>query len=170
MGSRIAEALLFWLMFLAGGACLASCLLLPPWFEYQATHAQWQAAEQRAAEMRRQATTVSRQIDRLKQDEAYLNRIAFEELGLPTPGVETLAVIPSTPEATETAVPQRHEERLALLNQMVQRYPLAWVFVRSDTRGIAMAASGLMLVAALLLRRPVRPQPAGPGPGGLGEP
>jgi cell division protein FtsB len=161
LAARILESLLFWLMFTAGGACLTACLLLPPWFEYQATYRQWVEAERRAADVERSVRTIRRQIDRLEQDEAYLNRVAFEELGLPTPGVETLAVIPSEPaHEADDELPQRQQERLAIINELVQRYPLAWVFVRPDTRPAAMAASGLMVLAALLLRKPRRAAPA----------
>jgi hypothetical protein len=154
MASRLIESVLFWMMFTAGGLSLAACLLLPPWFEYQATHAQWIGAEHRAAAMEQRVRTISRQIERLEQDEAYLNRIAFEEFGIATPGVETLAVIPSEPEEPNLPQPGRSEERLAIINRLVERYPLAWVFVQSSTRPAAMGASGLMVLAALLLRRP----------------
>lgn len=90
--SSPAAGVLFWLMVLAGGLTLIPCLLLPPLYEYRAALAARAAAEKRLTDLENQLLTYQKQIDALQNDPAYLERLAWKELGIPTPGVTTLRI------------------------------------------------------------------------------
>lgn len=160
---------LFWLMFLGGGAALAACLLLPPWFEYQAVRRQEAEMIAQVAAMERRLAALDRQIDHLRHDDAFVNRVARREFGLPTPRREVLDVEPPAGTATQMAPvfeddapPRPREDPLAELNglveESVQRYPLLWLLTGGKSRIVIMVTGALLVLTALLLlcRRPQR--------------
>jgi cell division protein FtsB len=161
-GRRV--TLLFWLMALTGGAALAACLVLPAWLEHQATlqlHAQ---ARQQVADLETRLQVVEKQIEHLRHDPAYVERLAHEEFGLTAPGVQTIVLdradsLASQPTTANVAGPtpspsdesKRGSSRL--VGDVLERYPAASVFVLDETRPIVMALSATLLLGALLLLR-----------------
>ena len=95
--SRVLETVLFWFMIAAGAAAIAPCLLLPPWLEYQAQLARRKAVEEYVAACKYRAESARKQIEHIKNDDAYLLRLARQEFGqaIRTPNVETVLVGPS---------------------------------------------------------------------------
>jgi hypothetical protein len=154
--------LLFWLMTLTGGGALAACLILPAWLEHQATlqlHAQ---AEDRIAELEARLQVLEKQIEHLRHDPAYVERLAREEFGLATPGVQTILLdrpdaLGSQPaptmveEETGSGDQEDRPELSAVIGEMLERYPGTSVFVLDQTRPIVMVMSAVLLLAAILL-------------------
>lgn len=164
---RSFEAILFWSMALVSGAALALCLLLPPWIEYQAELQRRQIADAQLAVIEQRLASARRQIDHLRDDPAYVLRLARQEFGqaVDTPGTETMWIDadPSTdappPPATTAPASERDvlPELSAVLSEMTQRYPHVSLFVSDATRpGVMLMATILLLTAVVLLGRPRR--------------
>lgn len=157
------EALLFWAMALTSGAALALCLVLPPWMEYQATLAQREASRARLAAVERRLEAVQRQNEHLKNDPAYLMRLARQELGgsIQFPGAAAIRISPSEQQlawdewAAQQAAPDEVEDVLpeltVFLKQVLDRYPQAYLFVNEQTRPILIGLASLMLLTAIVL-------------------
>jgi hypothetical protein len=147
--------LLFWLMFLAGGAALVACLVLPPWLEVRALRKAHALAQQRIAELEADLTRVSKQIEHLQSDPAYLERLARKEFGIETPGIEW--VEPPTRPMTQPAPtpagtpPERGQELATALEHATHSSPFVAVFVLDETRPIVMVMAGVVMLMALVL-------------------
>jgi len=164
---RSLETLLFWLMMVAGAAALAPCLILPAWLEHQAQLERRLAAQAYAAALQFRVDTVQKQIEHLRNDPAYVMRLAQQEFGhgIDASKSETILIEPSPdegivgpPAQAASADPNNPDEIIpelsAFLEQAIQRYPHAYFFVHSGTRPMLMATGGvLMLTAVLLLGR-----------------
>ncbi len=169
--SRHLETLLFWLMILIGGAALAPGLILPPWMERQAMIERHRVAQERVAALEKRVQTVEKQVDHLRNDPAYVLRLAEQEFGetIAVPDIETVIVAPSpdfepTPPVSAAGADSAKQDILpelsALLDEVTQRYPRARVFVDNPSRQILMAmGAGLILTAIVLLGRG-SPRPA----------
>lgn len=149
--------LFFWLMLLIGGAALFACLFLPAWLEYQAARREHAAACQRIAALEDELTRVVRQIEHLQHDPAYLERLAREEFGIDTPGVEVIPIetaagatsqVSSAPAAARAG---QADELTTTVEQATRTNPLVSVFVLDETRPIVMAMSGGLILLALVL-------------------
>ncbi len=178
-------ALLFWLMALTGIAALAACLILPPWLEHQAALQLHADARRHVAELEARLQVLEKQIAHLRNDPAYVERLAHEEFGITTPGVQTILLDRSASAASHPADPNRDRQRAAsdpnrarkkaarntpaddygaeppelstLVAELLERQPLVSVFVLDQTRPIVMAMSAALLLAAVLLFRTRRP-------------
>jgi len=145
---------LCWLMLLAGGAALAACLILPPWREAHELRAEHAAAEQRLAELEHRLTVVTQQVEHLRNDPSYLERLARQEFGEPPPDVDftPLELEPAAQDpASEDAPAAAEEDTGDALEQAAQRNPIVSVFVLDETRPIVMVMSGAMMLVALVL-------------------
>jgi hypothetical protein len=161
------ETLLFWLMMVAGAAVLAPCLILPAWLEHQAQLERRLAAETYVTALQFRLDTVQKQIEHLRNDPAYVMRLAQQEFGrsIDASKSETILIEPSPDEGNVgPPVPAALEdpnnvdefipELSAFLEQVVRRYPRADFFVNDRTRPYLMGTGGvLMLTAVLLLGR-----------------
>jgi len=166
------SSVLFWLMALAGGGTLAACLILPAWLDYQAALGAVASARQLIADRTALSERYQKQIDHLKHDPSYVERLALEEFGLATPGATAIPITsPDDSAAAPTAaVPYSEfrtpeddvlpEEVSEFLERTLVRYPLARVFVMERTRPAMMALGGLLLASAVLLLG--RPRHASP--------
>lgn len=147
-------ALLAWLMFLLGGTSLFACLFLPPWRELRAQRQAYADAQRRIAELEDRLTGVTRQIEHLRSDPAYIERLARKEFGTETPGVEFKPVAiqqdaASRPDPASNTPPR---DKLATsLEQATYTSPFVSVFVLDETRPIVMAMSGVLMIVALIL-------------------
>ena len=161
-------ALLFWLMALTSVAALAACLILPPWLEHQAALQLHAEARRHVAELEARLQVLEKQIAHLRNDPAYVERLAHEEFGIATPGVQTIllersASAASHPAGDHTSAPtvgpgeEATPELSALVAEALERRPLVSVFVLDQTRPIVMAMSAALLLAAVLLSRTRRP-------------
>ncbi|MBN2445748.1 MAG: septum formation initiator family protein [Phycisphaerae bacterium] len=155
------SAVLFWLMVLAGTVALVPCVILPPLFEYHAQQAVLAATEQRNVELRDRFASVENQVESLENDPAYIERLARQEFGIVPAGVRTIPVS-AAEDQPETAAsdadankPSASTEMLpdvtVRVQQLLHRYPLARVFVWSETRPVLMLLGGIMLVSAVVL-------------------
>ena len=158
------ETLLFWLTLVASAALLAPCLVLPPWLEYQAQRDRLQAAQRQAEILASRVQAVEKQIDHLQNDPAYVLRLAQQEFGeaiLP-PGAETVRIEmgPDTFEsngptaASVEPLPAAEDvlpELSAFLQQVLQRYPHAQVFVNPRSRPVLLGFGGVLLLTAIVL-------------------
>lgn len=175
-GRRGLETLIFWLMALVGGGALAPCLILPPWLEYKAQLERRRAADAHVAELQQRLRSAEKQLDHLRNDPAYLLRVAEAEFGtrLDTTGAQTVLVEPSptdrpelrveTPAAPHAAAapdPEPLPELSIYVEQMLLRYPHAHLFVDPHTRPVIMGLGGALVLTAvgLLGRAGVREQP-----------
>ncbi len=160
---RGVETIMFWLMATLGGAALALCLVLPPWLEYQAQFERLKAADAQVVALDERLSTARKQIEHLREDPAYVLRVARQEFGqvIETPGTKTLAVDPgavastSAPPPVSTAVPPEPDEVLPELSfflaQVVARYPQVGLFVSDQTRPAVMGLGAVLLISAVVL-------------------
>ena len=162
--SNRGTTLLAWLMFLLGGMALFACLFLPPWRELRAQRHAYADAQRRIAELEDRLTRVTRQIEHLGSDPAYVERLARKEFGTETPGVEFKPVVIQQHAGSQpdpgTDTPPR--DKLATsLERATYTSPFVSVFVLDETRPIVMAMSGVLMLVALvlLLRRGTPNQP-----------
>jgi hypothetical protein len=159
------SALVFWAMVLLGGAVLAPCLILPAWLEYEASldlrALRQQQVERRQAEVEK----LRKQREYLETDEAYVLRLARDNLNIEIPGAQQIVVDPSplagSSATTAPAGPSSRPadelvpELSALVENLMQRYPLAQVFVHPKTRPpLLFIGAGLILTAIVLLSAP----------------
>jgi hypothetical protein len=154
-------------MLLVGGGALFACLYLPPWLELRVLRQVHAAAQQRIAGLEADLARVEKQIEHLRDDPAYLERLARQEFGTETPGVEMIWVETSQPTASQaasapTAAPERDEDFAATLERATRNSPFVSVFVLSETRPLVMIMSGALMAAALMLLRHDR-KPGSPG-------
>lgn len=158
---RLAD-LLFWLMVLSGAALLAPCLVLPAWLEYQASLDLKALRKQQVERREAEVVKLRKQREHLETDDAYVLRLAHEFLNIEIPGVVRVPVEPSPqaeqpPAATEPATRDEDlvPELSALVEQAMQHYPIAQLFVRDETRPpIMLAGAGLLVAAIVLLGAP----------------
>ena len=146
--------MLSWLMLVAGGASLSACLLLPPWREARELRQERAAAERRIAELERQLTAVTKQIEHLRDDPSYLERLSRKEFGEQPPGIDftPVEVQPLPPDdAPDAAEAAPQEDAADALEQATQRSPIVSVFVLDETRPIVMVMSALLMLVALAL-------------------
>ncbi|MDX2199726.1 MAG: hypothetical protein SF069_12240 [Phycisphaerae bacterium] len=155
------NTLLFWIMIALGAALLAPCLLLPPWFEYQAVR---QLGEQRAArveELRQQLKALEQQ-NKFRDDPAYLERLAREEFGIGLTDAQThrirpealeqaAAVVATLEPDSQPAAVSAAAELAAKIDELVQSHPEMRLFVAPRTRSIFMVLGGSTLLVALVL-------------------
>lgn len=157
------ETLLFWLMALTGGAVLAPCLLLPPWLEHEAQRERYAAALANREAARLAAERAERDMQFLKDDPAYVLRLAEQEFGLGPANMITVPVGPTPPEHPDVPVPglaTRPSDAPAapLLPELTEfvarvqaRYPYTDYFVRNPSRTVFMIVGGGLLVTAIVL-------------------
>ena len=154
---------LFWFMILGGAVILAPCLILPAWLEYQAALALRVRYEQQLEHRQTEIAKLRKQRNHLEKDDAYVLRLAHEQLKIEIPGVQRIPVEPSalphgTAAPTEPAVSCEDElapELSAIIEDVILRYPLVSMFVRPETRpSLLLIGSGLILTAIILLGTP----------------
>jgi hypothetical protein len=156
--------LLFWLMALTGTATLAACLILPPWLEHQAALRAHADARRHVAELEARVQVLEKHIAHLRNDPAYVERLAHEEFGITTPGVQTILLdrsegAASDPASEDTSAgtvgpgEEQTPDVSALVTEALECRPLVSVFVLDQTRPIVMAMSAALLLAAFLLFR-----------------
>jgi cell division protein FtsB len=157
---RGGTTLLFWLMFLLGGGSLFACLFLPVWLEARALREEHAAAQQRVTELEEHLTSLTKQIQHLQDDPAYLERLARREFGIETPGIEMIWIdapgSATQPTSAPTVANVDHEEALAArIERAARTNPLVAVFVLDATRPVVMTMSAILLLVALVfLARP----------------
>ena len=162
--ASVLNTVLFWLMVLLGTAALAPCLLLPAWLERQAQIDCLHAREAYVETLRQRLLTVQKQIEHLNDDPAYILRLAQQDFGgaLKVPDEETIPIEPGT--ASNEATPQppladRPPETdddvlpdlSVFVDQAMQRYPYAWMFLDQQTRPVLMILGGVLLLNAIIL-------------------
>lgn len=164
-GANGFKTLLFWLTILLGTAALAPCLILPAWLERQAQLEYLRAHEEYVAALRYRLQTTQKQIEHLNSDPAYILRLAEQEFGgsIAVPNVETILIDPGPasaagqpplPAGTDPNAPRDEKllpELAAFLDQAMQRYPYAQVFVDSRTRPLLMGIGGVLLLTGIVL-------------------
>ena len=161
-------ALLFWLMALTGIAALAACLILPPWLEHQVALQLHAEARRHVAELEARLQVLEKHIAHLRNDPAYVERLAREEFGITAPGVQTILLdrsesAASHPAGDHTSAPtvgpgeEQTPDLSTLVTEALECRPLVSVFVLDQTRPIVMAMSAALLLAAVLLFRTRRP-------------
>lgn len=155
---RRMEALLYWIMVLAGAAALAPCIVLPPWIEYQAARAAREAAAQRVVDEQLRLAAVRKQREHLETDPSYLLRVARETFGIAGPGGPPPRVaIPITDDPAAAGVSPVAPEADVLpelsefLQQVLRRYPQAGLFVSPDTRPLMMGLGATLMIGAIVL-------------------
>lgn len=167
--------LLYWLMVLGGGVLLAPCLILPAWLEYRASLELCALRAEQVAQRRAEVVKLRQQREQLERDDAYLLRLAREDLNLEIPDVRRIVVEPgpaAQASASVQAVDAAHipadelaPELSALVEKALQRYPLAYMFVHPRTRPpLMLIGGGLVVAAVVLLGRAACPRPAPPPP------
>jgi hypothetical protein len=149
--------LLFWLMLFTGGAALFACLALPPWVELRGLREERDSARARIVELEEQLTRTGMQIEHLKNDPSYLERLAFTEFGIKPPNVEIIAIEarPATaaqpgPSPETKSNPPGGDDLAAALERATHTNPLVAVFVLEPSRPIVMAMSGVIMAIALV--------------------
>lgn len=161
---------LFWIMAPLGGVCLAATVILPAWLEYLALVDVRVRASERVAALDERLAAADRQIEHLQNDPAYIERIARTEFRLETPGVQSILIEPGSLEGGDLptnepdAAPPLSPlvEVGATIEQTIQRYPALSIFVVNPTRYYMMGFSAFVLVTALVLLSPRRPQAIAP--------
>lgn len=154
------SGLLFWFMMLAGGGGLAASLLLPVVLEHQEKHRELERKSAELAQMEQRNLAIEVQIEHAKHDPAYLERLAYREFGIETPGVESVRIAaieaadesPQSRPAAESMTPV--ESRLAQAEHIARHHPIASLFVLPQTRFAALVLCGAMSLAALLWLNP----------------
>lgn len=153
-------AVLFWVMFLAGGGALAACAILPVWLEHDSLRTLHAEAQRRVQELEQRLIAYDRQREHLEQDPAYIERLARKEFGIVTPGVETVQVEIAPVELHATTLPASRPSDPAL--EIAERVRLAArenalvsIFVLEQARPLVMLLSaGLLLIAFVAFNWP----------------
>lgn len=139
-------------MFIMGGVALAACLVLPPWLEARELKREQVEARRRIAELEERLTRASRQIEHLRNDPAYIERIGREEFGIETPGVDVVPVAVSEAPIDPTDAEAEPDDKFSVaLERATRENPVVSVFVLKESRPIVMGMSGALLAAALAL-------------------
>lgn len=165
---RRMEALLFWIMVLAGAAALAPCVILPPWLEYQAARVARDVAAQRVVDEQLRLAAVKKQRDHLDNDPSYLLRVARETFEIAGPdGPPPRVAIPITDDPAAAGIPPVPPDADVLpeltefLQQAIARYPQMWLFVSPETRPLMMGLGAILMIGAIVLVGvPTRPRRA----------
>jgi len=160
--SSASSTVLFWAMFIAAGSCLAACLTLPAWLELRALRIAYARAQADVEDLEHRLTRFEKQIEHLKNDPAYIERLARKEFGLDKPGVETIPLAPPTNDTLAAGPPTVEEPPLeTLIARAAERTPWMSVFVSPDTRRHVMLIAGVtLLLSIVLLHRSTRRRPA----------
>jgi hypothetical protein len=183
--ASVLDTVLFWLMMLLGAAPLVPCLVLPAWVERQAQIECLQAHREYLAGLEYRLQTARKQIEHLQNDPAYVLRLAEQDFGasLKVPNVETIRIEPG-PAAEDAsgchgdatrrhATPtDRFDNELfpqlgVFIDQVMQRYPHAQVFLDGRTRPLIMLMGGVLLLAGILLLGTPQPRPAAEPPSSM---
>ena len=165
------RSVVFWLMMLGGAGLLAPGLILPPWLEYQAQLERHRAAETYLVAVEEQLRTAKAQLDHLRNDPAYVMRLAERELGegAAMPGVETIKVEEGLGPADRPQSAVRDAdvggdelppELADYVERVLARHPYAQAFVRSPARTVLMGGGGVLILTAILLLGVTRPSHA----------
>lgn len=163
---RAFSAFMFWIMTAAGAAVLVPCLVLPPWIEYRAASGQRRARLAHLATLQHRVASLQRQIDHLRNDPAYLERLAREELAIETPGVtvvdhdapamelpDAAALDDSTDSTLDSDALSAAFPRLAAAADAAVDSLPRWVavFAAAETRPWVMGLSCALVASAVLL-------------------
>lgn len=145
---------LAWLMLLIGGASLFACVILPPWLELRALRQEHDAAQRHIADLEERLARVTKQIEHVQSDAAYIERLARKEFGVEMPGVEIIPVetrqnTTDEPASAPPATPR--DQSATTVEHNAHTNPLFAVFVLDQTRPIVMAMSGVIVIVALVL-------------------
>lgn len=150
--SSASSTLLFWIMFAGAGLCLAACLVLPAWLELRALRIAYAQAQANVQELEHRLTRFEKQIEHLKNDPAYVERLARKELGLDKPGVETIPLPPPEEDSLVATSPPVEEAPLeSLIALAAKKTPWVSVFVSEETRGHVMLLAGATLLLSIVL-------------------
>lgn len=151
---------MFWLMAMMGGVALSLCLIMPPWLEYQAQLERLKAADAQVVALEQRLAATRKQIEHLRDDPAYVLRVARQEFGqtIEVTGTQTLAVEPvgaAADSPPSAAIPPAPDEVLpelsVFLGQVIARYPQVGLFVSAQTRPTVMGLGAVLLVTAVVL-------------------
>lgn len=166
------NTLLFWTMVLLGSVLIVPALVLPTLFNHEAAAQVERLKLARIAELEKKLATLKKQ-NEFRNDPAYLERLERSEFGGAPPGAEAIFIDPGLLEQTEAALQQRsassqsepppvtQTEIADEVQQLMLRYPVTQLFVRSDIRPVLMAlGGGMILLAVLLLCRNLPEPPA----------
>jgi len=141
-------------MLLAGGGSLFACVYLPPWLELRALRAVHAAEHRRVVALEEHVIRLAKQIEHIRTDPAYMERLARREFGLETPGVEVIPVEvrqdPTADGAERTEAPPA-DEFADELEHAVQTNPFIAVFVTDATRPVVMGMSGVVVLFGVFL-------------------
>ncbi len=168
--SRLGD-ILFWFMVLAGAGLLVPCLVLPAWLEYRASLQLRALHEQCVLRLEAELIKLRKQREHLGIDDAYVLRLAHEQLNIETPGVvriplETGGLAESELAAAALPPVWPPEDELApqlsaIVGELLGGYPLTGMFVWPETRPVLMLlGGGLILAAVVLIGAPASARPA----------
>jgi len=144
------------LMLLVGGGALFACELVPAWLEYREARQVLAAAQRQYAQLEQRLIRVNKQLEHLERDPAYVERLARQDFGLHTPGVERIRIDVSA-KAGQANAEGRMPAGTEPAGAPAQHNPLVAVFVLEQTRPIlAGLSAGMVLIALLLLSVPRR--------------
>ena len=164
---RHAGNFLFWFMLISGGLILAPAMILPAWVEYQAALDLRARHAEQVARWEAEITRLRKQREYLENDDSYALRLAYEDLNVNVPGIERIPVTPvedadpPPADGTEQVFIQPPEELApelsALVETLLDRYPLAGMFLWPQTRpSLLFIGAGLVFTAIVLVGEPVR--------------
>lgn len=150
-----ATRILVWLLMLTGGAALAGALLIPPWLELQALREVHAEAQERLRDLQDRVVRVERQIEHLRSDPAYVERIARDEIGFEPADVDTILIDIDPPPASQPTTLAATGDfaggipLAAKVEVAAQSNPLVTMLVVEPHRSRVMIISGATLLAAL---------------------
>lgn len=153
--SQPAAALLFWFMFLAGGAALLACVYLPIWLENRELRRALDSYQLRLTRQEERLVALARQSEALQDDPAYFLRQVRQEFGLAAPGPRRIHIEPAEivvdGESSAVEPPPEAEQVAVAVESAARRDPLLSVFVLPESRPYVMAMSGVLVIVALAL-------------------
>lgn len=148
-----ATFLLAGLMVAAGGAAFFLSAYLPPLLELRALRVEYENTRARVAELEERLLRVSKQMEHMRDDPAYWERLMRKEFGTTTPGVQGLPVdVRPNPVESVAAGPVQPERVFDLdLEEVVWNHPFLAVFVLDETRPLVMAISGVVVLTSIFI-------------------
>jgi len=153
--SGAGTALFALFLFFGGALSLFAAIYLPAWLEVRALRRERAAAEQQIAMLQQQLTRVSKQIEHLQTDPAYIERLAYKEFRIEPPGLEWIPAPDELPEATDAAGDGIEaggvEHWAARFEQAAHSNPLLAVFMLPRTRPMVIIISGAAIAVAIVL-------------------